>query len=54
MSPNICTTKLLEANTKVTLAGANLSAGDIKQKLPYVSCYIFVRTWESLIRKTQV
>lgn len=36
--------RLLEANTIVTLAGANLKAGDIKLKLPHVSCYIFVRT----------
>lgn len=47
--------RFVEANTKVTPAGANLMAGDIKCELPHVSCSIFARTWgENSIRKTQL
>lgn len=45
---------ILETNTKATLARAHLMPGDIKLKLPHVSCYIFVRTWGNSSRKTQL
>lgn len=46
--------RMLETNTEATLARAHVMAGDIKLKLPRVSCYIFVSTWENSSRKTQL